>query len=63
MAFEVEVSDEFREWYEPLSESEQLSVGRVIELLEEKGPFARACWVLVRAALISLLVMRMAKAM
>ncbi len=34
----VEVSDEFRGWYEPLSEAEQLSVGRVIELLEEKGP-------------------------
>ncbi len=38
MAYDVEVSDEFRGWYEPLSEAEQLSVGRVIELLEEKGP-------------------------
>ncbi len=37
MAYEVEVSDEFRGWYEPLSEAEQLSIGRVIELLEEKG--------------------------
>ena len=34
MAYEVEVSDEFRGWYEPLSEAEQLSIGRVIELLE-----------------------------
>ena len=38
MAYEVEVSDQFRGWYEPLSEAEQLSVGRVVELLEEKGP-------------------------
>lgn len=37
MAYEVEVSDEFRDWYEPLSEAEQLSIERVIELLEEKG--------------------------
>lgn len=38
MAYEVEVSDEFREWYEPLSESEQDSIGRVVGLLEERGP-------------------------
>jgi hypothetical protein len=37
MAYDVEVSDEFRVWYEDLSESEQLSIGRVVELLEEKG--------------------------
>ena len=37
MSYSVEVSDEFREWYEPLSEAEQLSVERVVGLLEEKG--------------------------
>ena len=38
MAYEVEVSNEFRDWYEPLSETEQDSVGRVVGLLEERGP-------------------------
>ena len=38
MRFEVEVSDRFRDWYEPLNEGEQLSVERVVELLQEKGP-------------------------
>ena len=38
MAYEVEVSDEFRDWYEPLSEAEQLSVERVVLMLEEAGP-------------------------
>ncbi len=38
MPYEVEVSDEFRDWYEPLSEAEQDSVSRVVGLLEERGP-------------------------
>ena len=38
MAYEVEVSNEFRDWYEPLSEAEQDSVSRVVGLLEERGP-------------------------
>jgi hypothetical protein len=38
MPYEVEVSDEFRDWYEPLSEAEQLSVERVVLMLEEVGP-------------------------
>ncbi len=38
MSYDIEVSDEFRGWYESLSEAEQLSVGRIVELLEEKGP-------------------------
>ena len=38
MAYEVEVSDEFRDWYEPLSESEQLSIERVVLMLMEAGP-------------------------
>jgi hypothetical protein len=38
MAYEVEVSDEFRDWYEPLSEMEQNSVERVVLMLMEAGP-------------------------
>lgn len=38
MAYEVEVSNEFRDWYEPLSEAEQDSISRVVGLLEERGP-------------------------
>jgi hypothetical protein len=38
MPYEVEVSDEFRDWYEPLSEAEQLSVERVVLMLVEAGP-------------------------
>ena len=38
MPYEVEVSDEFSDWYEPLSEAEQLSVEKVVLMLEEAGP-------------------------
>lgn len=38
MPYEVEVSDEFKDWYEPLSEAEQLSVERVVLMLMEAGP-------------------------
>ena len=38
MAYEVEVSDEFKAWYEDLSESEQNSVERVVLMLMEAGP-------------------------
>jgi hypothetical protein len=38
MAYEVAVSDEFRDWYEPLSEPEQLSIERVVLMLMEAGP-------------------------
>jgi hypothetical protein len=38
MAYEVVVSDEFRDWYEPLSEPEQLSIERVVLMLMEAGP-------------------------
>ncbi len=38
MSYLVEVSDEFRDWYEPLTEAEQDSIGRVVGLLEERGP-------------------------
>jgi hypothetical protein len=38
MAYEVEVSDEFKSWYESLSEPEQNSVERVVLILMEAGP-------------------------
>jgi len=39
MPYEVEVSDEFKDWYEPLSEAEQNSIERVVLMLMEAGPF------------------------
>ena len=38
MPYEVEVSEEFRDWYEPLSEAEQISIERVVLMLMEAGP-------------------------
>ena len=38
MAYQVEVSDEFKTWYEDLSEPEQNSVERVVMMLMETGP-------------------------
>ena len=38
MSYEVEVSDEFKDWYEPLSEAEQNSIERVVLMLMEAGP-------------------------
>ena len=38
MAWEVEGTDEFAGWFEDLSDEEQVSVGRVVELLVEHGP-------------------------
>ena len=38
MQYEIEVSDEFRDWYEPLSEGEQDSIGHVVLLLGNSGP-------------------------
>lgn len=38
MAWEVEVSDEFREWYEALYEDEQESVTYSVNLLRHGGP-------------------------
>lgn len=38
MAYEVEVTDEWLEWYEALPEVEQDEVAAVVELLESKGP-------------------------
>ncbi len=39
MAWTVEVSEEFAEWYEMLSEDEHESVNFSVDLLEELGPF------------------------
>ena len=36
--WEVEGLDEFAEWFVDLSEAEQVSVGRVVDLLAEHGP-------------------------
>jgi len=38
VAWEVEGTDEFAGWFEGLNEEEQVSVGRVVELLVEHGP-------------------------
>jgi hypothetical protein len=38
MPYEVGVSDEFKDWYEPLSEAEQNSIERVVLMLMEAGP-------------------------
>lgn len=38
MAYEVEVTDEWHEWFDALTESEQDALSEVIGLLEEKGP-------------------------
>ena len=38
MAYEVEVSDEFKFWYEDLSEPEQNSVERVVLMQMVAGP-------------------------
>ena len=38
VAWAVEGTDEFAGWFEALSDEEQVSVGRVVELLVEHGP-------------------------
>ena len=38
VAWDVEGTDEFAGWFESLSDEEQVSVGRVVELLVEHGP-------------------------
>ena len=38
VAWEVEGTDEFAGWFEDLTDEEQVSVGRVVELLVEHGP-------------------------
>jgi len=38
VAWEVEGTDEFAEWFTGLSDGEQVDVGRVVDLLVEHGP-------------------------
>lgn len=38
MAWEVEVSDEFKEWYDALSDEESESVNGAVDVLEQVGP-------------------------
>jgi len=38
MQWEVEYTDEFEDWWESLSESEQEDVSASVQLLEERGP-------------------------
>lgn len=38
VAWDVEGTDEFAEWFGGLSDNEQVSVGRIVELLVEHGP-------------------------
>jgi hypothetical protein len=38
MAWEIEVSDEFKEWYESLDDDECFSVNKVVEALAALGP-------------------------
>jgi hypothetical protein len=38
MAWEIEYTDEFGEWWDQLSEEEQISVAASVTLLEERGP-------------------------
>ena len=38
MAWEIEGSNEFQEWFQGLGDSERISVARKIDLLEQVGP-------------------------
>ena len=38
MAWDVEVTDEFKAWWNGLAEAERVSVERAVLLLEERGP-------------------------
>ncbi len=38
MGWDVEVTDEFKAWWNGLTESQRISVGRAVLLLEERGP-------------------------
>jgi len=41
MKWDVEYTDEFEEWWESLSESEQEDISASVQLLEERGPNLR----------------------
>ena len=41
MAWEVEFTDEFGEWWDSLSEAEQDDLDAVVRVLEQEGPLLR----------------------
>lgn len=41
MAWEVEFTDQFGDWWDELTEEEQDAVGAVVEMLQEAGPALR----------------------
>ena len=38
MAWEIEVTSEFRDWFAELSPSERIAIARKVDVLEERGP-------------------------
>ena len=38
MAWEIEGSDEFQQWFQSLTDAERISIARKIDLLEQVGP-------------------------
>jgi hypothetical protein len=38
VAYEIERTDEFTEWWDDLSEKEQIAVAKIVGVLAEKGP-------------------------
>lgn len=38
MAWEIEVTEDFQEWWAELSEEQRIAVTRAVTLLEDKGP-------------------------
>jgi hypothetical protein len=38
MAWDVEVTDEFKDWFDTLSDADQDAVGAAVEILAEEGP-------------------------
>jgi len=38
MAWDIEATDEFKQWFAGLAEAEQISIGRKVDLLEMLGP-------------------------
>lgn len=38
MVWDVEVTDQFADWYLHLTEAEQLAINAAVDLLEERGP-------------------------
>ncbi len=41
MAREIEITDQFDEWWQTLTESEQERIRAAVEVLEERGPGLR----------------------